>query len=274
MSSALPKLIITVAPTGNVPTRELNPATPLTPAQIADDVAECVRLGASVAHLHARSPDGLPTQDRDAYAAILDELAQRDTGVITMLSTGARGGGSSAEARGAGLDLACDMASLATGSSNFADRVNANPPDVITALAERMRANGVKPEIECFDVAMISNARRLVERGVLDEPLHFNMVMGVPGSIEATARNLEFMVESIPPGSTWTACAIGRSQVPILTRAVELGGHARTGLEDTLLYDKGVQATNVMLVERVARMALELGREVATPDEARAVLGL
>jgi len=268
------KLIITVAPTGNVPTKEMNPATPLTPAEIADDIAECARLGASVAHIHARSPDGLPTQSRDVYAAILDELASRDTGVITMISTGARGGGTRADERGAGMDLGCEMASLATGSSNFPDRVNANPPDVIEALARRMRECGVKPEIECFDVAMISNAAALAERGLLDEPLHFNMVMGVPGSIPATERNLEFMVESIPPGSTWCACAIGRAQVPILTAAIGMGGHARTGLEDTLLFEKGVPATNAMLVERVVQMAHEAGREVASPDEARIMLGL
>jgi len=268
------KLIITVAPTGNVPTREMNPATPVTPAEIADDIAECARLGASVAHIHARGEDALPTQSREVYAAILEELASRDARVITMLSTGARGGGASAEDRGAAMDLGPEMASLATGSSNFHDRVNANPPDVIEALAGRMRECGVKPEIECFDVAMISNAAALAARGVLEAPLHFNMVMGVPGSIAATERNLEFMVESIPPGSTWCACAIGRAQVPILTAAIRMGGHARTGLEDTVLFEKGVLATNAMLVERVVQMAHEAGREAASPDEARITLGL
>ena len=268
------KLIVTLAPTGNVPTKEMNPAVPLSAAEIADDVAKCAGLGVSVAHIHARDDGGHPTHERGAYAAILDEIRRREPNVITMLSTGARGGENTIASRGQMLDLGCQMASLATGSSNFPGSVNANPPELIEALAARMRECGVRPEIECFDVGMISNALRLLERGVLVAPLHFNLVLGVPGSIAATPQNLLFMVRSLPRGSTWSACGIGRAQVSILSMALLLGGHVRTGLEDTLLYEKGVAATNAMLVERVVRIAQELAREIAAPDEARRILGL
>ncbi|NLW39453.1 MAG: 3-keto-5-aminohexanoate cleavage protein [Tissierellia bacterium] len=137
-----------------------------------------------------------------------------------------------------------------------------------------MYENNIKPEVEAFDLGMIDNAKYLVKKGVLKPPLHFNLVMNVRGSVSGTPRNLLHMVESLPEGSTFTVSGIGASQVPMLTMAILLGGHTRTGLEDTILYDKGILATNPMLVERVVRIARELGREIATPDEARRILNL
>ena len=172
------------------------------------------------------------------------------------------------------LDLDVEMASLTTGSSNFATSVNVNSPDLIEQLAVKMSEKNIKPEIEVFDAAMIRNAERLVRKGILKEPLHFNLVMGVPGSIPGTPKNLLFLVESLPENSTWTVSGIGWSQVPMLTMGIILGGHARTGLEDVLKYDEDTHASNEMLVKRVVRIAKELGREIATPDEARELLGL
>ena len=268
------KLIITVAPTGNVPTKEMNPSTPITIDEIVEDVRKCREPGASIAHLHVRDGEGKPTSDRALFKQLLDKIDENKIDIIKQVSTGARGGANTIEWRGQMLDLNAHMASLATGSSNFPNSINANAPDLINALAEKMAANNIKPEIEAFDMAMISNAKRLLKKGVLKGPLHFNMVMNVPGSIEGTPRNLMFMVESLPPGSTWTVCGIGRAQVPMLTMGILLGGHVRTGLEDVLEYDKDIPATNVLLVERIVRIAKELGREIATPAEAKAILGL
>ena len=268
------KLIITLAMLGNVPTKALNPATPITPGEICDVIEECRELGVSVAHLHARDEFENPTHSRDAYKAILDEMKARKIDVITQVSTGARGGDNTVESRGQMLDLDCDMGSLATGSSNFSAIVNANSPDLVKALAEKMKANGIKPEIEVFDLAMIDSAKFLQKKGILEGPLHFNLVMNVPGSVKGTPKNLLHLVECLPADATWTVCGIGSSQVPMLALAMILGGHTRTGLEDVLELEKGVPATNKMLVERVVRLAMELGREIATPDEARDIMGL
>lgn len=268
------KLIITIAPTGNVPTKELNPNTPITVEEIVNDIIKCRELGASVAHIHVRDKDGKPTSKREIYKEILDELERRNCDIITQLSTGARSGENTVEWRGQMLDLNAEMASLSTGSSNFATQVNANSFELIEALAKKMYDNNIKPEIEAFELGMIDNAKYLLKKGILKPPLQFNLVMNVRGSVTGTPRNLLHMVESLPEGSTFTVSGIGQSQVPMLTMSILLGGHTRTGIEDTILYDKGILATNAMLVERVVRLAKELGREIATPDEAREILGL
>lgn len=268
------KLIITVALTGNVPTKELNPNTPVTVEEIVEDIIRCREAGASVAHIHVRDEDGNPTSKRELYLEVLNKLEERGCDIITQLSTGARGGGNTAEWRGQMLDLNAEMASLSTGSSNFATQVNANSFDLIKELADKMYANNIKPEIESFDLGMIDNAKLLLKEGVLKAPLQFNLVMNVRGSASGTPRNLLHMVESLPEGSTFTVSGIAQSQIPMTTMSILLGGHVRTGLEDTILYDKGVLATNVMLIERVVRISKELGREIATPEEARKILGL
>lgn len=268
------KLIITLALTGNVPTKALNPNTPITAEEIVDQIEIGLEQGISIAHIHARDEEGKPTHSRQQFEKILNLIHRRNLNVITQCSTGARGGENTAECRGQMLNLPFEMASLATGSSNFTSSVNANSPKLISSLANKMYANGIKPEIEAFDCAMISYASFLLKKGIIRAPLHFNMVMNVPGSIQGTVKNLMFMTEIIPPGSTWTVCGIGNSQVPMLTTGMLLGGHVRTGLEDTLNYTKDVPASNKMLVDRIIRLAKELGREIASPDEARKILGL
>ncbi|QOX64269.1 3-keto-5-aminohexanoate cleavage protein [Anoxybacterium hadale] len=268
------KLIVTVAHTGNVPTKAMNPHTPVTAREIVDNIKQCAVLGASVAHIHVRDENQMPTSDRAIFQQVLNLLDQERVDVIRQLSTGARGGENTVEWRGQMLDLNAQMASLATGSSNFPGSINGNSPDLIEALAIKMRDNGIKPEIEVFDLAMISNAKRLLKKGILVGPLHFNLVMNVPGSVEGSPKNLMFLADSLPEGSTWTLTGVGRPHVQLAAMAIAMGGHVRTGLEDVVEYEKGIPATNAMLVERIVKLAQAMGRAIATPEEARRILNL
>jgi 3-keto-5-aminohexanoate cleavage enzyme len=267
------KLIITVAPTGNVPTKEMNPYLPVTPDEIAATAVRCREAGASIVHVHARDAAGVPALDPEVFAHIHQLIAGR-TDLIVQISTGGRAG-MDPEARAAAVRrLRPEMASLTTGSMNFPDRVYANPFDVVEHLAMVMKEAGTKPEMEIFEPGMIANALSLVERDLAAAPLHFDFVLGSRGSLPASPKNLLFLCESIPPGATWTVAGIGRWQLPMAALAIVMGGHVRVGLEDNLYYRKGELASNEQLVARVTRIAAELGRPVATPDEAREILGL
>jgi len=264
------KLVITVALDGAEVTREQTPHLPVTPEEIAADAERCRNAGAAMVHVHGRRPDGTPTQDAAVYAEILKAVRKR-TDVIVQVSTGGAVW-MSAQERLAPVLLKPEMASLTTGTVNFGSEVFMNSPDQIEEFARTMVANGVVPEIECFDLGHIDNALALVKKGILTLPLHFDFVMGVPGGVAPTIRNLVHMSESIPAGCTWSVAGIGRAQLPLATTAIMLGGHVRVGLEDNIYYTKGVLASNEMLVARVVRLAAELGREIATPDEARRIL--
>ena len=266
------KLIITVAPTGNVPTIEKAPHVPLSPAQIAEDIFLCWQAGAAIAHIHARDKDGKPTADPEIFSEIAERVKEK-CDIIIQFSTGARAGKSAAE-RGACIDHQPEMASLTTGSSNFADSVNYNPPELIKELALRMKKQGVKPEIEVFDLSALEYAKDLTGKGILESPLHINLVLGVPGSLAGTPRNLFFLLENLSPGSTWSVTSIGKFHVQLSALAIILGGHVRTGLEDVLELEKGQPISNFQLVNRLAGIAKAYGREIATPTEARKILGL
>lgn len=266
------KLVITVALNGAEVRREQTPHLPISPVEIAEAAARCREAGAAMVHIHGRRPDGSPTQDAAVYAEMIAAVQAR-TDVIVQVSTGGAVG-MSAEERLAPVLLQPEMASLTTGTVNFGDGVFMNSPEMIETFARAMVANGVVPEIECFDLGHIDNALALVKKGILTLPLHFDLVMGVPGGIAPTIRNLLHMSESIPAGCTWSVAGIGRAQLPLATAAILMGGHVRVGLEDNIYYSKGVLASNEMLVARVVRLAAELGREVATPDEARRILRL
>ena len=266
------KLVITVALVGAEVTREQSPHLPISPVEIAEDAERCRNAGAAMAHIHARLPDGTPTQSGAVYSEILREVRAR-TDIITQVSTGGAVG-MTAEERLGSLAARPEMATLSTGTVNFGRDVFMNPPEMIEQFARAMVAQGVVPEIEAFDLGHVSNALALVKQGILTLPLHFDFVMGVPGGIAPSIKNLLVMAESIPAGCTWSVAGVGRAQLPLANAAILLGGHVRVGLEDNLYYTKGVLATNAMLVERVVRLARELGREVATPDEARRILRL
>ncbi|HED24437.1 MAG TPA: 3-keto-5-aminohexanoate cleavage protein, partial [Firmicutes bacterium] len=202
------------------------------------------------------------------------DLIKEKCSVIVQVSTGGAVG-MSAKERLQPVYLKPEMATLSTGSVNFGEDVFMNPPAYLEEFARVMKEHGVKPEIEVFEVGMINNALQLVKKGLISGPLHFDFVMGVPGGIPASLKNLLHLVESIPPGSTWTVAGIGRHELPLGTAAVILGGHVRVGFEDNIFYEKGVLAeSNAQLVERIARVAEIHGRPVAAPDEARSILGL
>jgi len=266
------KLIITVAPTGSVPTKVQNPHLPLTPQEIAETAYRCYNEGASIVHVHARR-DGRPTLDAEIFAQTHGLIAQR-CDMIVQISTGGRAG-TDPVARAAAVRLIKpEMASLTTGSVNFPDRVYENSFETIEYLATAMKKAGTKPEMEIFDGSMINNALRLVRQDLASEPLHFNFVLGLLGAQPAMAKILLHLTELIPAHTTWTVSGIGRHQLPMATLALVMSGHVRVGLEDNLYYGPGELASNEQLVARVVRLARELGREVASPAEARRILGL
>lgn len=266
-------LVITVAPTGSVPTKIMTPHVPTTPEEIAETAVACRLAGASVVHIHARDAHGKPSLDPRIFARIHRLITER-TDLVVQISTGGRAGMDPDERAAPVRGIRPEMASLTTGSMNFPDRVYANPFDVVESLARAMREAGTKPEMEVFELGMIANALLLVGKGLAALPLHFGFVLGSRGSLPASPRNLLFLSESVPTGSTWTVAALGRWQLPMAAMAIVMGGHVRVGLEDNLYYRKGELATNERLVARVVRLAGELDRPVATPAEARAILGL
>ena len=267
------KLIITAALSGAETTREDQPNLPVTVEEIAEAAHECCRAGAALIHLHVRKDDGSPTQDTAIFKAAMERIRAK-CDVIIQISTGGAVW-MSAEERVQPLALKPEMASLTAGTVNFGDDIFSNPSKYLEKFARVMQEQGVKPEIEVFEVGMINNALYLSRKGLIEKPMHYDFVMGVPGAIPANLKNLLHLVESIPPGSTWTVAGIGRHELPMATMAILLGGHVRVGFEDNIFYEKGVLArSNAQLVERVARIARIHGREVATPGEARRILGL
>lgn len=265
------KLIITVALTGNVHEKKTNPDLPVTPGEIAADVKRCTDAGASLFHVHARDSQQKPTLDESIYKEIVRNIKKISPDVIIQLSTGARAG-KDYEARAAPVRLLPEMASFTTGSNNLPGIIYENSPEFINFLAGVFKETGVKPEIEVFETGMINNALYLEKRGLIDFPIHFDFVLGAPGAMPGTVKNLLFLSESIPPGSTWAVAGIGKAEIPLAATAIVLGGHVRIGLEDNLYMPDGSPASNVKLVEKIVTIAGELGRDIAGPDEARSIL--
>lgn len=267
------KLIITAALVGAELTRADHPDLPLTPEEIGRAAAQAREAGASIIHLHVRDEAGQPTQDIEVFGRAIEAIRAR-CDVIIQVSTGGAVG-MTAEERLQPVYLRPEMASLTTGSVNFGDDVFLNPPPLVEHFARVMQEQGVKPEIEVFDVGMVAAALRLLRKGLISEPLHFDLVMGVPGGVPGTPKNLLHLVEGLPLGATWSVAGIGRTQTPMTTMAIIMGGHVRVGFEDNIYYTKGALAdSNAQLVARVVRIAKELGREVASPAEARRMLGI
>lgn len=268
--------IIAVAITGSQPTKEHNPAVPITPAEQIESTQEAFEAGATLVHIHVRDEMGRPSSDPERYAAVQDGIRKHCPGMIVQFSTGGRG--RSAAERGLCLAHRPDMASLATGSVNFSTIIYENPPELIDDLALKMRELDIKPEVEIFDLAMLYNARALVDRGLLRAPVHVQFVMGIPNALPARERALDFLIEELGdllPGATWTAAATGRNQLVANHWALARGGHVRTGLEDNVYFERGRLAkSNAELVARVADLCGRYDRHPATPAEARSLLGL
>ncbi len=267
------KLIITAALTGAEVTKVQQPNLPVSPDEIAEAAYACYKAGASIVHVHARDAEGNPTQSYEVYKEIKEKIEAK-CNIIVQPSTGGATW-HTPEERLQPVELKPEMATLSCGTCNFGPEVFMNSEEYIEKFASRMKELGVKPEIEVFERGMIENAIRLVKKGLLDTPVHFDFVLGVPGACPGTPEDLMHMVRSIPAGSTWTVAGIGRAETPLAVMAIVLGGNVRVGFEDNVYYEKGVMAeSNAQLVARIVRISKEIGREVATPDEARKILGL
>jgi len=276
-------LIITCAITGAETTKERQPHLPITPQEQAAAAEEAVKAGASIIHLHVREDDGKPTQRVERFEESIRAIRKRVPEVIIQISTGGAIG-ESVENRSKPLSLKPEMASLNLGTMNFGDDIFYNHPRDIVGLASRMHQMHVMPELEIYETGMLESSFRLAKQGILREPLHFQFVLGVPGGMSGDPRNLVHLVSLLhsPLHSTlsstdfhWGVAGIGRYQLPLAIQAMVMGGHVRVGFEDNIFYHKGeIAKSNAQLVERISRIAGELGREVATPAQARKMLGI
>ena len=265
-------LIITVAPTGNRLRKAKHPLVPISPEEISEDLYECWKAGASVAHVHARDKEENPTSAPDVYEAVWSRLKKARCGIVRQASLA---GKATTDQRLLDiLDTDAEMASLGMGSINYLDRVNLFEPDFIAELAEKMKNKGIKPELEIFDVSMTDNALRLKDKGLLEEPLKYNFILDGPGTLKGTVDNLLFMVNRLPKEALWGVSAMGPSHVALTAMAVVMGGHVRVGLEDRPFDGGGKPMSNVEQVRWVVGLAEKLGRKVADSDEARRILGL
>lgn len=268
--------IITVAITGSQPSKAQNPALPTQPAEQIESTHEAFEAGASLVHIHVRDDQDKSSSDVEKFRQVQEGIAKHCPGMIIQFSTGGRG--REASERGAALKLKPDMGSLATGSVNFATIIYENPPQLIDELANDMLKYDVKPECELFDLAMLYNAKVLVDRGLLKGPAHVQFVLGIPGALPAREKIVDFMLEELQemlPDATWTAAAIGRLQLEANHWALKRGGHVRTGLEDNIYFEKGrLAVSNAELVKRVADLCGKYDRHPASPAEARKLLGL
>jgi uncharacterized protein (DUF849 family) len=270
-------IVIAVAITGSVPRKKDNPAVPVTPTEQVESTHKAFEAGASLVHIHVRNPDESPSSDPAVFGAVQQGVRKHCPGMIVQFSTGGRG--RDPASRGNALDLRPDMASLSTGSVNFPTIVYENGATLVTDLATRMQANGVRPEIELFDLSHIHGARRLIDAGLMDERPHVQVVMGVKNALPADEHLLDVMLSEIRrvlPKATWTAAGIGASQSRVIEWVLAREGDGlRTGLEDNIRVSRDkLAASNAELVAMAAEQAARRGRRPATPAEAREMLGL
>ena len=274
LGSADGPLVITVAPTGAEATRAENPALPHTPDEIAEEVRRSFEAGAAVCHLHIREHDGTPSARPELWRETVGLVRARCPGMLVMVSTG---GAISMdeEQRLAGLVADPELASLTLGTTNFGDGVFYNPLPMVRRFARRFAEANIRPELEVFDVGMIASAERLLREGALTPPLHFNLMLGVPGALPGTPEQLLHLLRTLPEGASWGAAAVGRAQRPIVALAIVLGGQVRVGFEDNLkLTRTTLAASNADFVASAAGLARAYGRPLATPGQARALLGV
>ncbi|MBP7213710.1 MAG: 3-keto-5-aminohexanoate cleavage protein [Anaerolineaceae bacterium] len=269
------KIIITAAISGAEVTQEMNPAVPYTIEDFVREAKSAYEAGAAIVHLHARWDNGISTQDKERFKLIIDAIQSSCPDAIIQPTTGGATG-MSAEERLQPTELNPEMASLDCGTMNFGgDEIFINTENMIIEFAERMYSRGIKPELECFDKSHVDMALRLHKKGYIKSPMHFNFVLGVNGGATGTPRDLLFLRESIPADATFTVTGVGRTQLDLNVMAMLLGGHVRVGFEDNVKYNRErVAVSNGELVARIVRIAKELNLEIATPAEAREILGL
>ncbi len=272
MTPEMDPLIVTVAPVGGELRPDQTPHLPVTPQQLGAVAGRCRAAGASIVHVHCRNDDGSNTHSVERFDAAFRAI-RAASDLIVQFSTGGAIGMSPAE-RAAPLELRPEMATLSCGTVNFGDEVFENSFPIMRGLIAQMQRYGVTPELEIFDRGHLDNARLLEKQGHLTLPQHVDIVLGVPGALAAGVENLVDCVRALPAGCSWSVAGIGRMQLPLAATAIAMGGHVRVGLEDNIYYSRGRLASNEELVARIVRIAGELGRPVATPNEARALLRL
>ncbi|MBV7272968.1 3-keto-5-aminohexanoate cleavage protein [Clostridium sp. PL3] len=269
------KTIITVAPTGAVPKKKDNSNIPMTPQEIANDVYECYKVGASICHLHMRDDEGNGKMDKERFEETVRLIKAKCDIIINCTTSGEIG--ASDEARQAHLrSIRPELASYDCGTMNWMhNSIFENHPKFLEELGKTMQECDVKPEIEIFDAGMIYNSMYYVKKEVLKTPCHYQFVLGAAGGSTATIENLVYLKGLLPEGSTWGALGIGKQHVPIMLATVAMGGHLRVGMEDNVMWSAGVLAdSNAQLVKRAADIIRIAGNEVATPADAREILGL
>lgn len=272
---AQPPVIITAALTGSRIGKEQTPAIPVTPEEIAAEGVAAWRAGAAIVHVHVRDAAGRGAQDVEAFRRVMTVLRAETDVILCLTTSGIPGRNLPTAERIAPLALQPDMASFDAGTIQMDAGMFVNEPEFLNALADEALARGVKLELECFTHDMIGTALRYHEEGRIPEPLHFQFVTGTRHGMPATARALVGAVGMLPESSTWSVIGVGRAQTPMAMLALAMGGHVRVGLEDTIYYRHAELATgNAQLVERAVRLAREIERPVATPDQARRLLAL
>ena len=268
--------ILCVAITGSVPTKADNPAVPITVSEQVESTHEAYEAGASICHAHVRNDDGTTSSDPEKFARLKEGVEKHCPGMIIQFSTGGRSG--AGNARGGMLPLKPDMASLSVGSNNFPTRVYEKPPDLVAWLSGEMQTYEIVPEIEAFDLSHILQAIRMHGEGKLFGKLYIQFVMGVKNAMPADREVFDFYVNIMKtraPEGLWCAAGIGPNQVVVNEWAIAAGGHTRAGLEDNIRLDKDRLApSNAALIKRAAELCEKYERPVATPAEARSILGL
>ncbi|MBR0156060.1 MAG: 3-keto-5-aminohexanoate cleavage protein [Clostridia bacterium] len=269
------KLIITAAICGAEVTKAHNPAVPYTIQEMVNEAKAAYNAGAAIIHVHVREDDGTPTQSRERFRVVMDAIRAELPDVIMIPSTGGATG-MSPEERLQPTELFPEMATLDCGTCNFGDEIFDNTMPNMRVFGKRMIENGIKPEYECFEMGHIDTILDMARKGeVPGDPMQFNFVLGVKGCTPATVQNLCWMVNAIPANATWTATGIGRAAFTLAAPTIVMGGNVRVGFEDNIYLSRGVKAaSNGELVEKVVRLSRELGRDIASPEEARRILSL
>lgn len=269
------KLILTVATTGAWTSKQNTPYVPTTPEEIANEVYESYKAGAAIAHIHVRDEQGNPSMNVNYFRETVD-LIKEKCDIIINLTTSGDLNATDEERMKPFMVLKPELASFDCGTMNWGhSTIFENHPKFLEKLGKTMKKFNVKPEIEVFDAGMLYNSQYYVEQELLDEPIHYQFVLGAPGGTRATIENLVYLKSLLPENCTWSAFGIGKMHLPIQYATLALGGHTRVGMEDNIYYSKNNLAkSNVDFVKRTVRLARELGREIATPDEAREILDL
>lgn len=273
------KFILNFTPTGMIPTKQMTEYVPVNPSEIISQVLEAVALGANMIHLHARDPEsGKPTYKKEIYAEIIAGIRNKNKDIVLCVSTSGRDFQDFAK-RSEVLDLKGDLkpdfGSLTLSSLNFNKQASINEPEMIQSLAKKMLDNGIRPELEAFDLGMINYANYLIKKDLIKKPYYFNLILGNIACAQATILSLGLMINELPPESLWSAGGIGEWQLKMNAMSIIEGGGVRIGLEDNIWFnsERNQLATNQALIERILSISKTLGLEPYTPKEARLVLG-